>query len=317
MTETDSQTETPMPVHLSLASGLLMGSADAVPGVSGGTIALIVGVYDRFVNSLSIMVRSPWNLGSAEGRARIKSALMLLVPLGIGLLTAYYIVTKLLVGPKDNPGVLLDPDTAPICYAFFFGLVLVSLREPWRRIRTVSTHHYLAAVLGAAAAAVFVGLPHSTSEPATWMLVFGGAGAITVMLLPGVSGSLLLVILGQYTTVAGAIHDRAFGKLGVFGIGLVIGVATFVPLLKMLLDKHHDLTMAVLTGLMAGSLRALWPWKDNYIPKLGEMHNTGVATKNLVWVLLAMAIGGAVVWLLAMLERRILAIDAPNAQPNA
>ena len=149
------------------------------------------------------------------------------------------------------------------------------------------------------------------------MLVFGGAGAISVMLLPGVSGSLLLVILGQYTTVAGALHDRAFGKLGVFGVGMLIGIASFVPLLKWLLDKHHDLTMAALTGLMAGSLRALWPWKSNYIPKQGEMTNIGIDTDTLLVVVGAMAIGGAVVWLLAMFERRILALDSPNEQPNA
>lgn len=284
-----------------------MGSADAVPGVSGGTIALIVGVYDRFIDSLSVMVRSPWLLTSAEGRQRIKTALALLVPLGAGLLAAYYAVTKLLVGPKDNPGLLLHPDTAPMCYAFFFGLVLVSLREPWRRIGKVTPAHFGAAALGAVAAAVFVGLPYRAAEPETWMLLFGGAGAIAVMLLPGVSGSLLLVILGQYTTVAGAIHDRAFGTLGVFAVGLVLGVASFVPLLRFLLAKHHDLTMAALTGLMAGSLRALWPWKTNYVPKNGEMVNTGVDTGTLVAVIAAAVIGGAVVWLLAMLERRILA----------
>ncbi len=311
------QSQKPTPPHLAAASGLLMGTADAVPGVSGGTIALIVGVYDRFIDSLSVMVRSPWHLGSAEGRDKIKSALGLLIPLGMGLVVAYYVVTKILVGPKDDPGFLLHPKTAPYCYAFFFGLVLVSLREPWRRIEQVSASHFVAAAVGAGGAWLFIGLPHSSSEPATWMLLFGGMGAISVMLLPGVSGSLLLVILGQYTAVAGAVHDRAFGKLGVFGVGLVLGIATFVPLLKWLLDKHHDLTMAALTGLMAGSLRALWPWKDNYIPKLGEMKNMGVDTSNLAVVIVAAVLGGGVVWLLAMLERRILALDAPNDGSNA
>jgi len=308
--------EKPMPPHLAAASGLLMGSADAVPGVSGGTIALIVGVYDRFIDALSVMVRSPFNLHTAEGRARIKSALALLIPLGFGLLVAYYLVTELLVGPREAPGILLHPKTAPMCYGFFFGLVLLSLREPWRRIKQRHASHFVVAALGCAIAAVFVGLPYSKSEPETWMLLYGGAGAITVMLLPGVSGSLLLVILGQYTAVAGAVHDRAFGKLGVFAVGLVIGVATFVPLLKYLLVRFHDLTMAALTGFMAGSLRALWPWKNNYVPRNGEMKNVGIDTGNLALVLVAAVVGGAVVWLLAMLERRILAMDEPNGQPN-
>lgn len=300
--------EKPLPPHLAVASGLLMGSADAVPGVSGGTIALIIGIYDRFIESLSTIVRSPVLIGNAEGRGRILRALELLVPLGIGLLTAYYLVTKLLVGPEDSPGILLQERWAPICYAFFFGLVLVSLREPWRRIESVGAPHVVAAVLAAGAAALFVGLPYANAEPETWMLLYGGAGAIAVMLLPGVSGSLLLVILGQYAAVAGAVHDRNLVVIGVFGAGIALGVLTFVPLLRYLLKHRHDLTMAALTGLMAGSLRALWPWKDNYSPKAGPMYNTGVGDQ-LLWVVLAAVAGGAVVWLLAMLERRILRVD--------
>lgn len=304
-----SDSPRPLPVHLTLASGLLMGGADAVPGVSGGTIALIIGIYERFIDALGTMVRSPLLIANREGRARLKSALGLLVPLGVGILISYYLVTKILVGPEDDPGWLLRDDRAPICYAFFFGLVLFSLREPWRRISKVTPAHIGAAVAGCAAAALFVGLPYRTGEPAMWMIGLGGAGAIAVMLLPGVSGSLLLVILGLYTTVAGAVHDRDLGILAVFVIGMGLGVATFVPFLRYLLRARHDLTMAVLTGLMAGSLRALWPWKTHYDPKaveLGPMENTGIGDL-LPWVLVAFAAGGGIVWLLAMLERRILA----------
>lgn len=305
----------PLPTHLSIGSGLLMGSADAVPGVSGGTIALIIGIYDRFIESLSVMVKSPLLVAKPEGRKQIAGALRLLLPLGFGLAVAYYLVTKLLVGPKENPGILLRQDTAPACYAFFFGLVLVSLREPWRRIKDVSAAHFVLAAAGCAAAAIFVGLPHRSSDPETWMLLFGGAGAIAVMLLPGVSGSLLLVILGQYAAVAGAVHDRDLGILGVFFAGLGLGIVSFIPLLRFLLRRHHDLTMAVLTGLMAGSLRALWPWKTHYNPKatkeLGEMANTGIGD-GVPLAIGMLVVGGAVVWLLARLERRILAADSAS-----
>lgn len=296
----------PLPPHLSFGSGLLMGGADAIPGVSGGTIALIVGIYDRFIDALSTVVRTPVLIRTSEGRDSIKRALMLLVPLGLGVLIAYFLATKLLIGPLEDPGVMLEPDTAPICYAFFFGLVLVSLREPWRRIGDRGPACYIAAVVGCAAALVFVGLPHSSGEPATWMLIWGGAGAIAVMLLPGVSGSLFLVIVGQYPTVAGALHDRNVTVIAVFAVGLVLGVIGFVPFLRYLLRTRHDITMAALTGLMAGSLRALWPWKDNYSPKLGPMNNQGIG-EQLPWVLVAFVVGGAVVWLLARLERRVLA----------
>lgn len=297
-----------MPPHLSLASGLLMGSADAVPGVSGGTIALIIGIYDRFIDALSTMVKAPLLLRSTDGRRQLWNALWLLVPLGLGAAIALFVVTRLLVGPEDDPGILVRPETAPMCYAFFFGLVLFSLREPWRRISSPGATHIIVAALACVGAAVFVGLPHRSVAPETWMLAFGGAGAISVMLLPGISGSLLLVILGQYAAVAGALHDRDVGVLAVFALGVLIGVVLFVPLLRWVLFRHHDLTMAALTGLMAGSLRALWPYKDNYVAKAGPMVNIGVGD-HLGYVLLAAVAGGATVGLLALLERRILAID--------
>ncbi len=305
MSEASDVHTRPLPVHLSAASGLLMGAADAVPGVSGGTIALIIGVYQRFIEALHDAVRTPLHLFTAQGRARLKPAYGLLVPLGAGILVSYYLVTKLLVGPTASPGILLRDSTAPVCYGFFFGLVLLSLREPWRRIEEASWMHAAVAVLACAGAAVFVGLPYRNGSPETWMLLFGGAGAIAVMLLPGISGSLLLVILGQYTTVAEAVHDRDAVPLLVFAAGLVAGVVTFVPFLRYLLRSRHDLTMAALTGLMAGSLRALWPWKVGYNPKVGSMANEGIGDQ-VALVVVAVLVGGAVVWLLAILERRIL-----------
>ncbi len=302
-----------LPIHLAGASGLLMGGADAIPGVSGGTIALIIGIYEQFIDSLATVVRSPLLIAQADGRRRLKDAFALLIPLGIGILISYYLVTKLLVGPETDPGILLRPDTAPACYGFFFGLVLLSLREPWRRISKVGAAHFAVAALCCAGAAIFVGLPYRSGEPALWMLALGGAGAIAVMLLPGISGSMLLVIVGQYATVAGALHDRDLTILLVFVAGIAGGVVTFVPILRHLLRVHNDLTMAALTGLMAGSLRALWPWKDNYVPKAGPMTNQGIGDH--AWVVaIAVLAGAAVVWLLAMLERRIAAASAGSPE---
>ena len=292
-----------------------MGAADAVPGVSGGTIALIIGIYERFIEALSTVVRSPLLIANRDGRARVGDALRFLMPLGVGILISYYLVTKLLVGPTESPGILLGLDTAPACYGFFFGLVLLSLREPWRRITDVGPAHYAMAAATCAGAAVFVGLPYSSGTPETWMLAFGGAGAITVMLLPGISGSLLLVILGQYAAVAGAIHNREMLPLLIFVAGIGGGVITFIPLLRYLLRRHNNLTMAALTGLMAGSLRALWPWKSNYNPKAGAMVNKGIGD-DVVVVLIAVVAGAAVVWLLSMLERRITAAGTRESGGN-
>lgn len=294
----------PLPPQMSVLSGLLMGGADAIPGVSGGTIALILGIYDRFIGSLHQVVRAPISFRDPEERKKLGAALRFLIPLGIGVAIAYVLVTKLLVGKSENPGLMIRPDTAPACYAFFFGLVLVSLREPWKRIENAGASHFGIALLGCAAAALFAGLPHSTQEPAKWMLLLGGAGAISVMVMPGVSGSLLLVILGQYQPIVNAVHDRNIGIISVFFVGIVLGIITFVPLLRSLLKRHHDLTMAGLTGLMAGSLRALWPWKEGYDVKASQMSNTGIDGHIPVIVIAALC-GAAVVFLLAMLERKL------------
>jgi len=299
-----------LPIPLVLVSGALMGSADAVPGVSGGTIALIVGIYERFIDSLASVMASPWKLRTSEGRKEVWEAFTFLVPLGIGLLAAYYFVTKILVGASEEPGLLRRPDTAPALYAFFFGLVLLSLREPWKRIKAPKLAHYVAAAAGAGAVFIFAGLPYANLEPTTWLLLLSGAGAIAVILLPGVSGSLFLVIIGQYTTVAAAVHDRDLATLVIFLAGIGIGAATFVPFLRWVLHHQHDVTMAALTGMMAGSLRALWPWKSGYDPKVAAMTNQGIGD-GIHWVVLAAVAGGATVWLLARLEARVLAADSP------
>ena len=318
MSERHRESGAPLPHHLSLASGVLMGGADAIPGVSGGTIALILGIYDKFIESLSRVVRAPLLLRSAEGRRDVSDALRFLVPLGLGIVVAYYLATKFLVGKTESPGLMLQPESAPACYGFFFGLVLLSIREPWRRIEARDASHFAAAVLGCAAAVVFVGLPHAGAGGAPlWQYLLGGAGAISVMLLPGVSGSLFLVIIGQYTAVAGAVHDRNTALLAMFLVGIGLGVLLFVPMLRLLLRRYHDYTMALLTGLMAGSLRALWPWKSGYDPKHDELANRGIGEDWPV-VLVAALAGGLVVWFLARLERKILRADnaaAASAPP--
>lgn len=312
----------PLPWPLSGACGLCMGAADAVPGVSGGTIALVLGIYQRLIDAIGVFLKAPLHLRSAEGRARLAGALGFLVPLGVGVVVAYWLGTRLLVGPSEAQGLLRQAAAAPLCYAFFFGLVLFSLREPWRRIARPDARCYLAAAVACALTAWAVGLEHAQREPETWRLLYGGALAITVMLLPGISGSLMLLVIGQYTAITTAIHDltgdgdraAALGRVGVFLLGIAIGLAICVPVLRRLLRHHRDVTLATLTGLMAGSLRALWPWKSHYDIKdveAGHMANVGIGP-NWPWVLLFAALGAVAVWLLRRLERRIEKAEAPR-----
>lgn len=281
------------------AAGLLMGSADAVPGISGGTVALVIGLYRRLIDSIATVLEYP----RRRDFEALRAPLAFLLPLGLGMAAAYWLVSRLLIGPESNPGILLRETTAPLCYGLFSGLVAVSLREPWRRIDAPQREHLAFAGAGAVATFVVLGLPFATSAPAGWMLPVGGALALTAMLLPGVSGSLVLVMLGQYTTIAGAVHDLRLAPLLWFGSGGLVAALVVVPRLQRLLIERPGRTLAVLTGVMAGSLRALWPWKASYDVRAGDLSPQFLG-ENWPEVALAALLGGMLVLALERLSHR-------------
>lgn len=276
-----------------------MGSADAVPGISGGTVALVIGLYRRLIDSIATVLEYP----RRRDFEALRAPLAFLLPLGLGMAVAYWLVSRLLIGPESNPGILLRETTAPLCYGLFSGLVAVSLREPWRRIDAPQREHLAFAGAGAVATFVVLGLPFATSTPAGWMLPVGGALALTAMLLPGVSGSLVLVMLGQYATIAGAVHDLRLAPLLWFGSGGLVAALVVVPRLQRLLIERPGRTLAVLTGVMAGSLRALWPWKASYDVRAGDLSPQFVG-ENWPEVALAALLGGTLVLALERLSRR-------------
>jgi putative membrane protein len=276
-----------------------MGSADAVPGISGGTVALVIGLYRRLIDSIATVLEYP----RRRDFEALRAPLAFLLPLGLGMAVAYWLVSRLLIGPESNPGILLRETTAPLCYGLFSGLVAVSLREPWRRIDAPQREHLAFAGAGAVATFVVLGLPFATSTPAGWMLPVGGALALTAMLLPGVSGSLVLVMLGQYATIAGAVHDLRLAPLLWFGSGGLVAALVVVPRLQRLLIERPGRTLAVLTGVMAGSLRALWPWKASYNVRAGDLSPQFVG-ENWPEVALAALLGGILVLALERLSRR-------------
>ena len=276
-----------------------MGSADAVPGISGGTVALVIGLYRRLIDSIATVLEYP----RRRDFEALRAPLAFLLPLILGMAAAYWLVSWLLIGPESNPGILLRETTAPLCYGLFSGLVAVSLREPWRRINAPQREHLAFAGAGAVATFVVLGLPFATSAPAGWMLPVGGALALTAMLLPGVSGSLVLVMLGQYATIAGAVHDLRLAPLLWFGSGGLVAALLVVPRLQRLLIERPGRTLAVLTGVMAGSLRALWPWKASYDVRAGDLSPQFVG-ENWPEVALAALLGGMLVLALERLSRR-------------
>jgi putative membrane protein len=299
----------------SFARGFVMGAADIVPGVSGGTIALVLGIYERLVASISA--------GSAALGALVKTDLetsrrslrevewAFLIPLLIGILAAVVSLAHLI-------RTLLE-DEAVVMAALFVGLVAGSMVIAWMMIRTRLMIHVWVAIAVAVVVFIVLGLRSGTSEdtvsqiaqPATWAFFVSGALAICAMILPGISGSFILVMLGMYGPVLAAVTDANIAELGTFVVGAVIGLAIFSQFLNWALKHHHDIVLAGLVGLMGGSLRVLWPWP------LG-VDSTDLAAPNTdVGLSIVMTIVGFVaVIALSWMARRLDPVLEPSPVPD-
>lgn len=287
---------------INLVRGALMGIAEVIPGVSGGTVALIVGVYRTLINAIADAVLALRQLvGLAEGGPRRVGGTLrslpwaLLIPLAIGMAVA------LVLGARFIEPLL---ETNPIqMKSLFFGLVLAGIYVPahmviraggrWRPV------DYLVALIFAAILFVVVGLPPATvTDPSAIVIFFSAAFAICALVLPGVSGSFLLLTLGMYETTINAVNERNFGYLAIFALGALVGLALFVSLLKWLLAHRTRITLVIVTGLMVGSLRALWPWED-------EDRGLQAPNEAVPSAILFFAIGVLVVVGLMIAERRL------------
>ncbi len=240
-----------------------MGAADIVPGVSGGTIALVLGIYERLVAAIYTASSA---LGAlVRGDLRETGRRLAAVPWVwvIALLAGIGTAILLLSGPLER---LLGEQPQAMA-GLFFGLILGAVVVSWRLVKRPDARLALVAAVAAAAFFLFLGLQDSTHAGGTegvtrpaWAFFLAGAVAICAMILPGISGSFILVLLGMYTEVLGAVNERQIGALLLFLLGCVLGLAAFSSLLTWLLRRYHDLVLAALIGLMLGSLRILWPW---------------------------------------------------------
>ncbi|MBK86735.1 MAG: DUF368 domain-containing protein [Flavobacteriaceae bacterium] len=235
--------------------GMLMGAADIVPGISGGTIALITGIYEELIYSLSNFNLSIFKDLQSQGLKKLWERINgnFLLSIFSGILISILLFSKLI-------SVLLKKEPILI-WSFFFGLVVASVLYVFKKIERLNTVALIVLLVGVFIAYQITKLEILISSESYLYLFFSGAIAICAMILPGISGAFILVIMGTYSTVLQSINDKDFLKIATFGFGALIGILYFSKILKWLFVKYKDLTLALLIGFMTGALVKIWPWK--------------------------------------------------------
>ncbi|MFZ9205691.1 MAG: DUF368 domain-containing protein [Candidatus Nanopelagicaceae bacterium] len=241
--------------------GVLIGIAEVIPGVSGGTLALITGIYSRLLDNIDLLFKSLRQISHPKIMARNLKALewKFLLPVFIGMAIALITTASFMEGLLESNPIELR--------AVFAGLVAAGIYIPYKMSVKVNGDNwalrdYLLALIGALAAFFLTGLPQGeVSNPGPILIFFSAAIAICALVLPGISGSFLLLTIGMYSATIGALNDRDLQYLLIFALGALLGLASFVSLLKYLLNQRARPTLVLLAGLMLGSLRALWPWQ--------------------------------------------------------
>ena len=289
--------------------GFAMGTADIVPGVSGGTVALVLGIYDQLIRNVSRGAHGLRQLlsrdvtGFAATFRRIEW--VWLVSLLVGVLAAVFALSSVLERLLDEQPVRMA--------ALFLGLILGSVWVALRMLDKIDGVS-VAIMLGAGAALfLLLGLrsdTHAADDAAEvvtrswWAFFLAGAIAICAMILPGISGSFILVMLGMYTEVLGAVNDRDFFVLFVFVVGCVVGLALFSSLLNWLLEHYHRWVLAAMIGLMIGSTRVLWPWP-------GGTNTTTLAlpSDDIVVPVLLTIVAAAVVVIVDLIATRFVTVE--------
>ena len=263
--------------------GMCMGAADVVPGVSGGTIAFITGIYGELINSiksinaasLKMFFTGKW--GEFWKMINGKFLLFLLAGIGISVFSLAKIITWLLVAYPV------------LVWSFFFGLVLASTWFVGKDVKERDWKTGLGFLLGAALA-FYITVATPAETPSHFLFIFlCGAIAICAMILPGISGSFILVLLGKYFFIMEAVKTLDLKVIAIFGIGACVGITSFSRLLSYALSHMRNITLAVLSGFMLGSLNKVWPWKETI-----EGVEQNVAPNAFVWQAVCLALLGFV-----------------------
>jgi putative membrane protein len=239
--------------------GVCMGCADIVPGVSGGTIALITGIYEQLleaISSVNITIKNIFQLNFREAAASLHLRFLVTLLSGIGIS---------IIGLARLMHYLLAEKPVPT-WALFFGLIIGSIILIGKDINHWIGKGGVSFLTGTIMAFFLVGMIPVNTPETMLFIFFSGMIAICAMILPGISGSFLLLIMGKYQFITGAIknpfQDESMLIIAVFGCGCLLGILGFSKILSFFLTRYHNTTMALLTGLMLGSMRKIWPWKE-------------------------------------------------------
>ena len=260
--------------------GMAMGAADIVPGISGGTIALITGIYERLINALSQigiglipLLRQHWQQqGLISGIKAVWQRVdaTFLVCLIAGIATSFVTLAN---------GIKYLLDYQPLLiWSFFFGLVIATVFILLTEVKRWTGARIILFVVGIIAAVLISNAPLLSTTPSLPYLFFAGAIAICAMILPGISGSFILLLLGAYDAVLQAVHDWDFSVILTVVAGMATGLLVFTRLLKWLLNRYYQGTLALLTGFIAGSLVKIWPWRTEDLGNLAPWRYFEVMT---------------------------------------
>lgn len=235
--------------------GMAMGAADVVPGVSGGTIAFISGIYEELITSINTINFSLLSTLRKEGFKSFWSQINgnFLLALFLGIFISVLSLAKFLSWLLENHSILL--------WSFFFGLVLASIFFVGKEITKWTIGTVTMFLIGAAVAYFITELPPNENVESIPYLFLSGALAVCAMILPGISGAFILVLLGSYKTILDAVHEKDLKIVITVALGAIFGLLSFARLLKWMFTHYKNLTLALLTGFILGSLNKIWPWK--------------------------------------------------------
>ncbi|WP_319779676.1 DUF368 domain-containing protein [Maridesulfovibrio sp.] len=243
-----------------ILKGICMGVADIIPGVSGGTMAFITGIYDNLIDSIRsfngkfIKSLLRLNFYGAVAEAHLKFLLPLLLGIVVAMVSMARVIHSLL-------------GTHPVqVWSLFFGLIAASILVVGRRVGDFSFRNLFFGIVGAVFSFFLVGLIPVTTPDTLWFVFICASISICAMILPGISGAFILLLLGKYEFITGAIRNPTNLENGAillaFVCGCAFGISLFSRVLHFLLEKHHAITVSLLTGFMAGAMRKIWPWKE-------------------------------------------------------